>query len=286
MDADGFLGVFERHVDRREDPEVWKALAGDFRYLANANRDRSVAFMESLNSQYPNLLTSEHGVGLIAHTHNWLPLSLLASVFEQWQRPDWAWGPQAAGEVIVLRHALMPEDAWTAECLATLREGPESARIGMAYSAAHLWGYARFRDTLTSLIIELIEDASPPVAGALFEVFRVTEPLPVDDATRRLLEAIVDHPHILESGSTFLVVRLKGLLVDVAFVEVIARILRALVDCHAERIADADDLMQCALTLQRFSQTREHGVALFERLIELDAYVVDRVLRDIDRRIH
>ncbi len=195
----------------------------------------------------------------------------------------------------MLRYAQMPEDAWTTERLAILKEAVqrEDIRIGMAYSAAHLWGNAQFRSTTSPTIIELIADASAPVADALFEIFRVNESPPVDDATRLLLQAIASQRHTLDSDCTFLVMRLKSLLFDAAFVGIIAQILDALVDRKAQQIADvgtgcaadADNLMQCALTLQRFPETREIGVAIFERLIELGAYGVDRVLYDIDRRI-
>lgn len=293
MDADGWLDVLERHLDRREVPKVWGALARDLQYLIHANRDRAVAFMERLLKNHPEVLASEEGAQLIAFTHSWLPSSLLAHVLDHWSPQSWRSGPQVAGEVIALRHALMPEDMWTTAHLGVLKRS-ENARIGMAHSAAHLWGDVQFRETVTSLILDLLENATAPVAGALCDLFRINDPLPVDDATRRLLEAIANNPHMLEAGSTFMVMRLKGLLFDAAFVEVTARILRDLVDRHAVQIADfstgwstdADDLMQCALTLQRFPETREDGVVIFEKLIELDAYGVDNVLRDIDRRIH
>ena len=123
----------------------------------------------------------------------------------------------------------------------------------MAWSAAHLWGNAQFRNTLSSLIVELIGHGPPRVADALFEVFRVNEPLPVEDATRLVLEAIADHPHTLDSNCTFLVMRLKSLLFDAAFVQIIAQILNVLVDRKARQIADTsrawsanvDDIMQC-----------------------------------------
>lgn len=295
MDADGWLHVLERHLARREDPRVWGGFDRDLRYLANANRDQAVAFMETLLGHYPELLSSEDGVRLVAHTHWWLPPSVVTTIFDTWCSAQWVMGPQAAGEVIVLRYAQMPEDAWTTQRLAILKEGVqrENICIGMAYSAAHLWGDAQFRSTMMPMITELIGDASAPVADALFEVFRVNESPPVDEATRLLLQAIASHPYTLDSDCTFLVVRLKSLLFDAAFVGIIAQILDALVDRKAQQIADistgwaadADHLMQCALTLQRFSETREVGVAIFERLIELGAYSVDRVLHDIDRRI-
>ena len=98
---------------------------------------------------------------------------------------------------------------------------------------------------------------------------------------------------MLDSDCTFLVMRLKSLLFDAAFVHTIAQILSALVDRKAQQIVDtstawaanADDIMQSALTLQRFPETREIGVAIFEKLVELDAYGVEQVLHDIDRRI-
>jgi hypothetical protein len=76
--------------------------------------------MEVLLRRYPELLSSEDGVRLVAHTHWWLPPSVLTTIFDTWCSAQWVIGPQAAGEVIVLRYAQMPEDAWTTERLAIL----------------------------------------------------------------------------------------------------------------------------------------------------------------------
>ena len=94
MDADGWLGVLERHLARREDPRVWGGFGDDLRYLSNANRDRAVAFVEALLRRYPEFLRSADGIRLVAHTHWWLPPSVLMTIFDTWCSAQWVMGPR------------------------------------------------------------------------------------------------------------------------------------------------------------------------------------------------
>jgi len=46
-----------------------------------------------------------------------------------------------------------------------------------------------------------------------------------------------------------------------------------------------DKLVDLSLTLQRYPETRETGIDLFERLIEVGVYEAEQVLRVIDKRM-
>ncbi len=48
---------------------------------------------------------------------------------------------------------------------------------------------------------------------------------------------------------------------------------------------DSGDLIQIAMTLQKIEASRDAGLELFERLMELGAYEADQVLREVDRRL-
>jgi len=73
----------------------------------------------------------------------------------------------------------------------------------------------------------------------------------------------------------------------------VARASKANLDVHGQSVgdirtrwaADSRYLIQIAMTLQKSESSRDAGLDLFERLMDLGAYDVDTVLRDVDRKL-
>jgi hypothetical protein len=87
--------------------------------------------------------------------------------------------------------------------------------------------------------------------------------------------------------------RLRQLLADGFDSLLVARVSNAILDTAGDAIGnfrskwawDSRDLIQIAMTLQKIEASRDAGLELFERLMELGAYEADQVLREVDRRL-
>jgi hypothetical protein len=125
------------------------------------------------------------------------------------------------------------------------------------------------------------------------DIFRVTAPLPPDAKARELLSVIAEKPDLIRGGGpSFITERLKELLADGFYPNIVAAVMRALLTASGSAVgdirtawsADAGDLIEIAITLQRFAETRKSGLDLFETLMDLGAYEASQVLRELDRR--
>ena len=297
-DANGWLAVLERHLRRDEDPEVWSALAVHLQHLARADRPRTIRFFGSLLDLQPGTFQAVSGARLVRDILNWIPNDLFGGIIDYWVAGDWADGPQAAGEVSVLKLCRRPDDPEArARVEQFLMEGeyePAIAaglRLGVVHTLVKAWCEPELRTLTTPLLVRLASAADGPVADALGSIFWKTDPLPPDDHTREFLEALLNRPSMPSGGKEFLVRRLKGLLREgwnPLLVHAVADALTrgagsALRDIRTATPRSAGDLADIALTLHRIPETRTHGLDLFERLMDVEAYGLGERLDTLDR---
>ena len=197
-----WLDILEAHLERREDPEVWRALCAELRWLHLADRERAQAFLDRLFLRFPTVLRSAVGATLIARVQNWADEHYLEVWLSALRDGPWASGATAYGELLLLRCAFHSESSWLQARLEELRRvGNTGSRIsairrGIAYSAAHLWGEQRARTLATDILVECLADDVEEVRDAASEVFRVMKILPRDSETDRLLDAVAANPSV------------------------------------------------------------------------------------------
>ena len=294
----GWLAVLERHLTRKEDPKVWKALTHDLRHLSLADRARARAFLELLFSQCPEVLQTIAGVRLVATVQHWLPDKLMDRILGSWISDGWKNGPQAAGEVATLKFCHNPDEHKAGERVKRfLADGayePSAAaglKLGVAHTLAVAWQEPALRALTTPLIIRLVPTADASVVEALESIFSRSRTLPADDHTRSVLEVLLEHPSILVRSGGSLVVGMKGLLREGWNPKLVYEVARVLVGAAGSALSDfrtslpgiAGDLADIALTLHRLPETRTQGLDLFERMMELDAFQLKERLEMIDR---
>src|SRR5207302_3034205 len=137
------------------------------------------------------------------------------------------------------------------------------------------------------VLMPLNESADGYLPGAIMDIFRVIAPLPPNAKTRELLSVIAAKPDLIRGGGrSFITERLKELLSDGFSPNIVAAVMRALLTASGSAVgdirtawsADAGDLIEIAITLQRFTETRSAGLDLFETLMDLGAYEASQVL--------
>ncbi len=229
--------------------------------------------------------------------HWWLPEALIRRYLCHWLTSDWSRGAQAAAEIAMVRHALVPEDTFSGDLVnILLKEPPEdgrNVRLGLAYIAAYLWRNSSARDTSTRILIELLAGATNEVAKAWASIFYGAGPLLPDEHTAQILAAVTSHPKVVSGSPGSLIERLGELLQVALSPERIAVLLVTLVNEYGNEVGDmrttwhgsAEHIIDLSLTLQRLPETREQGMSVFEKLMDMDAYSIGNALFEIDRRM-
>lgn len=301
MDVDGWLKRLERHLERREDPAVWTALSNRLPLLAQADRPQSLAFLNRLFERYPDILACRAGALLIAHSLDWLPTDRLSAVLDGWIDGPWSTGPQAAAEVATLAFCRAPNDPdhrrRVERFIAAVDHSPAlatSLRLGVARTLAQAWREPSLRRIATELLLTLIPHTKDgPTARALSALVDHSDALPPDDDTRRILNALARHRHLLTAGNGhFIGHRLKDLLVCGFDPDLVCTVASAIVDALGDAIPghrsgwsiETDDLVDIALALHRLPETRSRGLGVFERLLLLGVNESDGRLKDLDRQ--
>jgi hypothetical protein len=212
---------------------------------------------------------------------------------------DWVHGLQAYGELLFLNSMTFEDDVRSKKEIETflanfIKEPSVHSKIGLgfAYAAANLWADYPVRNRVTDVMVQMIPYLDETQANAIMDVFRLTDPLPCDEATFKLLDAMCQNPGIIKfGGSTFLIDRIQDLLP--AKPDIVFRVCRAFVEALRDQITDirtslfasAQELVNIALTLQRYEgKNREQGLELFEMLLELNAYGAKSTLDELDGR--
>jgi len=294
-----WLDLLVRHLERREDPDVWKTLTRYLLYLGQADHDRAGRFIDSLFMSYPEVRDSIEGADLVANIQSWVQDSLIQKWMTSIRDSEWELGCQAYAEILLLHHALFPESIWVKESVNTIRAGSstesqkmKSLRTGLAFAAKELWSEPQHRSLATDIFLDLINDPDDDVLKALADLFRVAKQFPADEKTWNILDSVCRYPRILALDSAnFILDHLEELLtidpdrvykVSRAYVEQIGKDLGHIQTSFSLK---SENLINIALTLQRLGgQHRQNGLDLFERLLEIDAWHIRETLVEIDRR--
>jgi hypothetical protein len=252
-----------------------------------------------LFDKYPAVLASEFGAALLTHIWSFVPQAGLWKWMHTIRLGPWPKGPQAFGELLALRTVLYREDERARRELENVLSDAfdtetdiSAVRTGVAFTCAHLWPRPDVRQAVTDIVLQLIPRKDAQVSRALIQVVSLTEDLPPDDATHRVLAALVQHPHHLaEAGNGWFIERFESLLPNeaAAIYELCREIVRLHKDdlgsIHTRWAAHTANLTTIALTLQRLDQPyREMGLELFESLLELHFSDAEATLRELDGR--
>lgn len=291
-----WLDSLEKHLKRSESPRVWAAIAERYlTWLHLADRERAQAFLDRLFQRFPAMLERHEGVLFMAHLQRWIAPEYAQSWLTQMEAMD-ATAAQGAGEILMLRHARFPDEAWpaqrTAEWLSAVSEDTQHQRIGMAYTVAHLWSELDFRTLAHTYLLPLMAHPDPGLAQPLGAVF-LTNTLFPDRPTWEWLDALCEHPTLfLDQRSEYLIQHLETLVTSDPVR--VARVCNTLLDVAGEAMRDlstrwyltGEPLSAIALALQDMGEPyRADGVALFERMLEFNLPQVKEMALSLDKRM-
>jgi hypothetical protein len=244
-----------------------------------------------LFDRFPEILATREAVIFLAYAQRWDD-QFVFDLIRDWRKSDRVFLQRAYGELIGLVATVKAKDNWARARDEIITSGTDDIKIGLAHAAVNMWSDEKLRQRAGETLVALLKGASKDLVSAVMDIFRVTDELALDASTVELLRALADPSTDMSAApSHFVVERLQALLPHEA--ELIATIAEKLVAVWRGELGDmrtgtataAPQLTDLALTLHRLGgASRQSGVALFEAMIEIDAYGARETLAEIDGR--
>lgn len=290
-----WLDILEGHLSRSESPRVWSTIAWRYlRWLNLAPHDKAQAFLDRLFRAYPSILGRTEGVHLMAYLQHWIAPENAQRYLEAMAKAD-GQGAQGYGELLMVRHALFPDEKWprvkVAALLDSTDEATEDQRVGIAYALVHLWSEPEHRNFAHSYLLPLLKSNEKDVLHALSGIFLTQSWFP-DQQTRELLDTLCEQPAILRNQPAEFLAEHLEYLVEIE-PERVARLANVLLDQVGEAMRSiatswylrSESLLAIALTLQDMGEPhRTNGVALFERMLEFNLPQAHEMVLSLDKR--
>jgi hypothetical protein len=300
-DYSRWLSALVDHLALPDDPRIWQALLNHLRYLGGGDAATANEFIRQLAEKYPTILPTVEGARFVASSHLWFTQARFDALLDAIEGSGWEQARRAAGEILLLRAALSPDDARAQKRLASaignLASSAGDLERGIVSSASNTWANPRFRATSHGVLMAAMSSPDAQVIDSIMDAFSGSEGhrIPADSRTTQVLRAISLTPgrYVSSSRARPFIERLKELLQDSFSPVDIARAVRAVIEVAGDRIGNigsafytsSDQLMDIAITLQRFAEARADGTWIFEQMIAANAYKVDEAVRSLDRRL-
>lgn len=288
---DRYLAILGDHLARERDPNVWKALLYKLTNAGGSTPQIVSTFLHKLFARFPEILATREAVIFLAHAQRWDD-QLVFDLISNWRKSEQAFLQRAYGELVGLVAIVKEKDNWAQARDEIIASGADDMKIGLAHAAVNMWSDEKLRQRAGKILVAVLRDASKELVAAVMDVFRVTDELTPDASTMELLRALADAGTDMSMApSSYVVERLQELLPHEP--ELIATIAEKLVaawrnelgDIRTGTITAAPQLTDLALTLHRLGgASRQSGVAIFEAMIEMDAYGARETLAEIDGR--
>jgi nucleoside phosphorylase len=288
---DRYLAILNDHLLRERNPNIWKALLYRLTNAGGSTPQGVSVFLRKLFERFPEILATQDAVFFLAHAQHWDD-QLVYDLIRNWSKSDQTFLQRAYGELVGLIATAKDKDRWECARDEIIASGTDHMKIGLAHAAVNMWLDENLRMSASETLLDLLKGASKELVAAVMDVFRVTDELTPDASTVELLRALADAGTDMSAApSHFVVERLQALLPHEP--ELVAAIAEKLVAAWRGELGDmrtgtataAPQLTDLALTLHRLGgASRQSGVALFEAMIEIDAYGARETLAEIDGR--
>lgn len=288
---DRYLAILDDHLSRECNPNIWKSLLYRLTNAGGSTPQGVSTFLRTLFKRFPEILATQDAVFFLAHAQRWDD-QLVFDLINSWSKSERTFLQRAYGELVGLIATVKDKDSWECARDEIIASGTNDMKIGLAHAAVNMWLDENLRMSSNDTLLALLKGASKELVAAVMDVFRVTDELTPDTSTVELLRALADASTDMSAApSHFVVERLQALLPHEA--DLIAAMAEKLVTAWRSELGDmrtgtaiaAPQLTDLALTLHRLGgASRQSGVALFEAMIEIDAYGARETLAEVDGR--
>jgi nucleoside phosphorylase/predicted ATPase len=288
-----WLELIERLIDSEISDETWRLYCDDLRWISITGCD--LAFAESVISKLfqrkPLVAQSAEGIRLIANVAYELTPAFVCGYLTDLKSSEDKWLNQAYGELLALLALRKEPHAWAIEELQTAIQSfiaePrefEAHAVGLAFTAAHIWVEPDAQSECRKILCKLMPLAGEAVGQAIGSVFFMRDNFAVDVDARELLHSLSLNPKLLSGGFVEELVDHMVPLAEYLRKEVL-NVCELVVDHRGSELLSMShslyligpQLVNIAMTLQRFDDTRSQALDLLENLLRIglaDAYAV------------
>jgi pimeloyl-ACP methyl ester carboxylesterase len=285
-----WLSVLEKHAEGNESSRVWGALLQrELLQLQSVESSRAESLIDKIVKSVPNVVDEPGWTYFVARAIHWAS----ADAVQRWimSTAESTHGAQGAGELVILRHALFPEEKWSREMAYSLLHGATQLSLGLAHGVAHLWNESKTRPVVHPFLLALLRSKDDQILAAL-SVVMMRDQLDADFETQELLDAVIAYPGILRNGRAE---RLPEMLAKLVAAEPkrVCEVANALLNTAGDQMGNiatawylsTEWLLDIALQLQDMGPAeREDGSLLFERMLEFNMPQAKEMTLDLDKR--
>jgi len=288
--TDEWLVVLNEHLDRDENPDVWKIFTHRLRFLSNCDREQATLFVDRLVSRYPEALEWREGVILLAVASWW---SEASSYLQSWlstlRRSSWKHAHHAYGELVTCIAIYHPLQTWAEHEVTTMmsERKPDELTIGATHAFIHLWTEAATRTRAEVPLCSLCRAGEPALDDVIFGGL-IRDEFAGDASSVTLLQAILDRGVPVPHESLHVIVPWLAKLIHACpalvhqLADAIVTSVASTPDARPRLAGASEELVDIAVTLQRLPGFRTQGLTLFERLLELNLYGARQALDALD----
>jgi hypothetical protein len=285
--------AIQRHLGRDISERTWAAFCTELRWVRLCGGERRTTIITMLFERFPTLLERIEGLHLIARISDVVPRAFLESQLNVLRESSRALSRQAFGELLTLIAFRDTSHRWALDRLNMelegLRkddEGTEPVAIGIAFASARLWDELEARTQASRTLCRVIPVANERISEAVATVVWAHDNFAADTEAEALLQAFADHPSSLgKMHLSDLTDHLVAILPHKR--QLVLNVCNAILQVRRQ---DSDlyeagaHLVDIAMTLQRFSDTRDEGLSLLEELLRIGLDQAFSVLHDLDIR--
>lgn len=299
--GDRWMALLSAHLDREVSLKTWRMFCDRLRYVRGngCTSNAAKALISKLYDKFPTLASETIGCRLLAQLIRFLDTKFLRNVFQRLQASSRPIDQQAFGELLTLAALLDETSDWAhpklSQELSLAAEPSEAFLVGASHAVSNLWNDLEKPSECSQILRQIFATGYPQAINASRMLFWNDVGLPLDENTRALFGALEENVDAIDSG---LAEEVLGEMVDILpetdrLPELRPQILsfcKRLVDTRIDELKRREFnayevgpfLVEIAMTLQRFPDTRTGGLDLFEQLLRAGLDDADRALKDFD----
>jgi hypothetical protein len=298
---DRWMALLSAHLDREVSLKTWRMFCDHLRYVRGngCTSNAAKALIGKLYGKFPTLASETIGCRLLARLTRFLDAEFLRNVFQRLQASSRPIDQQAFGELLTLAALLDETSDWAhpklSQELPPAAEPSEAFLVGVSHAVSNLWNDLEKPSECSQILRQIVATGNPLAINALRMLFWNDVGLPLDENTRTLFGALEENVDAIDSG---LAEEILGEMVDILpetdrlpelrpqILSFCKRLVETRIDELKRREFNAYEvgpfLVEAAMTLQRFPETRTGGLDLFEHLLRAGLDDADRALKDFD----
>ncbi len=300
-EGDRWMALLSTHLDQEVSFKTWRMFCDRLRYVCGngCTPDSAKALISKLYDKFPTLASETIGCRLLARLIRFLDPKFLRNAFQRLKASNRSIDQQAFGELLTLAALLDETFDWARPMLSrelSLDTEPNEAfLVGASHAVSNSWYDLEKPSECSQILRQIFATGNPQAINASRTLFWKDVRLPLDENTLALFAAIEENVDAIDSG---LAEEVLGEMVDILpetdrlpqlrpqVLSFCKRLVETRIDELKRRDFNAYEvgpfLVEAAMTLQRFPDTRTGGLDLFEQLLRAGLDDADRALKDFD----